>query len=221
MVFCLYILFVFLFCFVLFCFNISNVVPLPNSHSTNPHYILLSFASKRVLSHPLTHSLLTPLAPPFSQAFIGPSTSFSTEDRQGSPLLHVQGGHRRAIYGPWLVAQSLGALKELVSWYCSSPYGVEIPFSSFSPSLNSPIGGPHAQPNGWLYISVSFSVRCWQRAAMLGSCLQAQHCINSLVPAQGMDPKMGQSLDGLPFSLCSILCPCISFRQEQFCVKQF
>ena len=30
---------------------------------------------------------------------------------------------------------------------------------------------------------------------------------------------MGQSLDGLSFSLCSTLCPCISFRQEQFWVK--
>ena len=34
-----------------------------------------------------------------------------------------------------------------------------------------------------------------------------------------MDPQVGQSLDGLSFSLCSTLCPCISFRQEQFWVK--
>ena len=30
---------------------------------------------------------------------------------------------------------------------------------------------------------------------------------------------MGQSLDGHFFSLCSILCPCISFRKEPFWVK--
>jgi hypothetical protein len=28
--------------------------------------------------------------------------------------------------------------------------------------------------------------------------------------------QVGQSLDGLSFSLCSTLSPCISFRQEQF-----
>jgi hypothetical protein len=30
-----------------------------------------------------------------------------------------------------------------------------------------------------------------------------------------------QSLDGLPFRLCSTLCPCISFKQGQFCVNIF
>ena len=35
----------------------------------------------------------------------------------------------------------------------------------------------------------------------------------------GMDPQVGQSLDSLSFILCSTLCPCISFRQEQFWVK--
>jgi hypothetical protein len=31
--------------------------------------------------------------------------------------------------------------------------------------------------------------------------------------------QVGQTLDGLSFSLCSTLCSCISFRQEQFWVK--
>ena len=35
----------------------------------------------------------------------------------------------------------------------------------------------------------------------------------------GVDPQVGQSLDDLSFSLCSILCPYISTRQEQFWVK--
>jgi len=34
-----------------------------------------------------------------------------------------------------------------------------------------------------------------------------------------MDPQVGQSLDVLSFSLCSTLCPCNSFRREQFWVK--
>ena len=36
-----------------------------------------------------------------------------------------------------------------------------------------------------------------------------------------MNLKMGWSLDGLSFSLCSIFCFCIFFRQEQFWVKKF
>ena len=34
-----------------------------------------------------------------------------------------------------------------------------------------------------------------------------------------MDAQVGQSLDGLSFSLCSTFCPCISFRQDQFWIK--
>ena len=47
----------------------------------------------------------------------------------------------------------------------------------------------------------------------------ASTTVSGLVSVYGMDPKMGQSLDGLSFSLCSKPCPCISFRQEQFWVK--
>ena len=39
------------------------------------------------------------------------------------------------------------------------------------------------------------------------------------MPTHGMDPKLGWSLYGLSFNLCSV-CPCISFRQEQFWVKK-
>ena len=37
----------------------------------------------------------------------------------------------------------------------------------------------------------------------------------------GLDPKALQSLDDLSFSLCFTRCPFISFRQEQFWVKNF
>jgi hypothetical protein len=40
-----------------------------------------------------------------------------------------------------------------------------------------------------------------------------------LVSAYGMDPQVEHCLDVLSFSLCSTLCPCISFRQEQLWVK--
>ena len=42
-----------------------------------------------------------------------------------------------------------------------------------------------------------------------------------LMVSYGMNCQMGQSLDGLSFSLCSTLSPCISFRQNQFWVKNF
>ena len=35
--------------------------------------------------------------------------------------------------------------------------------------------------------------------------------VPGLVSADEMNPYMGQSLDGLSFSFCSTLCPCISF----------
>jgi hypothetical protein len=57
---------------------------------------------------------------------------------------------------------------------------------------------------GYLHLSQSAVGRASQRPAMLGSCLQAQHGLWGFVPAHGMDPKLGWSLEGLSFSLCSI-----------------
>jgi hypothetical protein len=37
--------------------------------------------------------------------------------------------------------------------------------------------------------------------------------------ADEMDSQVGQSLDGVSFSLFSTLCPCISFREEQSGLK--
>jgi hypothetical protein len=57
---------------------------------------------------------------------------------------------------------------------------------------------------------------------MSGFCLQEHVGIVgmlacwALLSVHGMNPKLGPSLDGLSFNLCSIFCPCISFRQEQF-----
>jgi hypothetical protein len=41
------------------------------------------------------------------------------------------------------------------------------------------------------------------------------------VPMHVMDPKLRQSLGNLSFSLCSIFCPCVSFMQNQFWVRNF
>ena len=42
-----------------------------------------------------------------------------------------------------------------------------------------------------------------------------------LVAAYGIDSQVGKSLDGLSFSVCSSLCPCILFRQEKVCFRIF
>jgi hypothetical protein len=43
--------------------------------------------------------------------------------------------------------------------------------------------------------------------------------VSGFVSADGMDHQVEQSLDGLFFSICSILCPYIPFRLEKFEVK--
>jgi hypothetical protein len=87
---------------------------------------------------------------------------------------------------------------------------------------------PCVQSDGWLQTSASVWVRLWQRLSgdnhtrLLSASASWYHqqCLGS-VSVCGMDPQVGQTLDGLFFSLCSTLCPCISFRQEQFWVNIF
>jgi hypothetical protein len=87
------------------------------------------------------------------------------------------------------------------------------------PSVLSPMVGcmhPH------LYLSGSG--RASQETAVSGSCQHAFLGIHNsvcLVTVYGMDHQVGQSLDSLSFSLCTTLCSCIFFRQEQFWVKFF
>jgi hypothetical protein len=81
-----------------------------------------------------------------------------------------------------------------------------------------------AQSNGWLwvYASVLGTSMASQRTAIPRSCLQEiQTIVLGFVSADGMDPKVWWSLDVLSFSLGSIFCPCVLFRQEQFWVKNF
>ena len=45
--------------------------------------------------------------------------------------------------------------------------------------------------------------------------------VSGLVSADMMDLQVGQSPGDTSFSLCSIFCPCSSFVQEHFWVKNF
>jgi hypothetical protein len=76
---------------------------------------------------------------------------------------------------------------------------------------------PCAQSNGWLRASTSIFVRHWQsfsgesyiRLLSASTCWHPQQCLD-LVTVYGLDPQVGQFLDGLSFSLCSTLYLCIS-----------
>jgi hypothetical protein len=46
----------------------------------------------------------------------------------------------------WLVVYSMGALGDLVSWYCCSSYGVANPFSFLGTFSSSSIGDPVISP---------------------------------------------------------------------------
>jgi hypothetical protein len=56
----------------------------------------------------------------------------------------------------WLVVSFLGALKDLVGWYCCSSYGVANPFGFFSPFSNSSMGDFMPSP-----LVISHSAKNW------------------------------------------------------------
>jgi hypothetical protein len=92
-------------------------------------------------------------------------------------------------------------------------------------SLTSPLGSPCSVQ--WLATRIHIFIgqdlaeplRRQLYWAPVSKHFLASAIVSGLVSACGMDPQAGQSLDGLSFSLCSTLCPCISFRQEQSLVK--
>jgi hypothetical protein len=78
----------------------------------------------------------------------------------------------------------------------------------------------------YLHLYWSGAGRTSQGTAMPGSCQQVLFGINYsryLLPADGMDPYVGPSLDSLSFNIFSIffVCAFLSFRQEHFWVNNF
>jgi hypothetical protein len=148
----------------------------------------------------------------------GPRASPPTNVHQGHPLPHMC-AIGPSMCTPWLVAQSLGAPEgcSLALWHCCSLYGAANPLSSFSPFSNPSIGDPVLSPmvgceHPPLYLTGSG--RASQETAISGFYQQARPSIHNKYPGMvavyGMDPQVGQSLDGLSFSLYSTLCFCIS-----------
>jgi hypothetical protein len=77
---------------------------------------------------------------------------------------------------------------------------------------------PHTQSKGWQQASISVLAL---RRQLYQAPVSKHFLASAIVSVHGMDPQVGQSLDGISFSLCSTLYHCISFRQEQFWVKIF
>ena len=99
------------------------------------------------------------------------------------------------------------------------PIRVANSVSSFSLFSNSSIGDPVLSPMvGYehLPLYLSGSGRASQETSITASCQQSLLGIHDNV---WVYPWVKQSLDGLSFSVCSTLCPHISFRQEPFWVK--
>jgi hypothetical protein len=103
--------------------------------------------------------------------------------------------------------------------YCCSFYGATNHFSSLSTFSSSFIRDPVLSPmddcaHPMLYLPGTG--RASQETAISGSCQQALVGFHNSVWVwwlfMGLDPQVGQSLDGHSFSLCSPLCLCNSFH---------
>jgi hypothetical protein len=110
------------------------------------------------------------------------------------------------------------ALGVLVSSYCCSTYRVADPFSSLGTFCSSSIGGPVFHPIDDCehpLLCLPGTGLASQETAVTGSLQQnLAGVFNSvnLVADYGMDPRVGQSLDGPSFHLSSKLCLCNSFH---------
>ena len=111
----------------------------------------------RVLLHSPTYSHLTALVSPYSGASSLHRNkgfpSYWCKIRPSSATC-LSGAMAPSMHTLWLVALSLGALGDPVSWYCSFR-GVAVPFSSFSPSPSPSIVVPGLR---WLTVSICICI---------------------------------------------------------------
>jgi hypothetical protein len=179
------------------------LVPLWRLFPHHPSYLLLRRQPGLLDTPILWHQVST-----------GLDASLPIEVRHGNPLLHMCRGFWSSpcmLFGWWLSLWELPGVH--VSWHYCSSYGVATPFSSFSPSSNSPIGAPtFAQ---WLAVGICICL----------SQLLAQYIISNstrdIVPDSKMGLKMSLPLVGHSFSLCSIFVPAFLLEQEKFWFKSF
>jgi hypothetical protein len=103
--------------------------------------------------------------------------------------------------------------------------GFQTPSAPLVLSLTPPLGSPCSVQSLVLGINICICQALAEplRKELYQAPVSKHFLVSAIVTRFGvciwMDPLVGQSLDDLSFSLCSTLCPCISFRQEQFWVK--
>ena len=107
------------------------------------------------------------------------------------------------------------------------PMGLQSPSAPSVLPLALPLGSPGSVR--WLTVSIYICIgqvlveplREQPYQAPVTKCFLASAIVSGLQAADGMNPYVGQTLDGLFWSLCSIFCPCFSFGQEHFWIKNF
>jgi hypothetical protein len=193
----------------IFFIYISNVFPFPDLSFENPPSPCLYYSAP-----PPTNSL------PSSCPGIPLHLGIEHPQAQGPLLLlmsnkailcHICGQSHRSLHVYYLVGGSVpgssrrsGLLTLLfLPWGCKHPQLLQ----SLLQLLH---WGPCVQSNGWLPASISVFVRLWQSLSgdshiRLPSASTSWHSQYrpGLMTVYGMDPQVGQSLDGLSFSLCT------------------
>ena len=113
----------------------------------------------------------------------------------------------------------MGALGVLVGSYCSSSYGAANTFIYLGPFSSSSIGDPVFSPMvGWQQppLYMSGTGRSSQETAISASCQHSLVGIHNRVWIWRLYvviyPQVGETMDGLSFTLCYILHGCVSLH---------
>jgi hypothetical protein len=206
----IYICFFCVFKLIILFVYISNDIPFPGYHSTNPHP-LSTLSLLWEITSPTTY-LSCPTIP--ASPYTGASNLHSTK---GLPFHCCQARPSSTTY----VCGVMIPPCILLGWWSSPwkqwvvrPADVILPMGLQSTSaapvpLAAPPWGSWSQYDGWLQASTSTLVSCCPdlprsshtRFLSASASWQQQQCWG-LVSADRLDPQVGQSLDGPPFSFC-------------------
>ena len=132
-----------------------------------------------------------------------------------SSATHATGARGPSFCTLWVVIKSLGGLEGLVGSYFYSSYGAANTFSSLGPSSRFSIGDHLLSSiTGWEYPLQYFSGTGRASHEIAISCSSQQALIASTIVSgfgkyKWDDSQVGQSLNGIYFSLCLTLCLCI------------
>jgi hypothetical protein len=162
------------------------------------------------------------------RAFTGPRAFPPNDDWLGHSLLHMKLDHEShhvfSLVGGLVPGSSAGT-----GWFILLfLHGATNPFGSFGTFSSSFIGDPLLHPmnsceHPFLYLAGTGIVS--QETAISGSSQQVLVGIHNSVWVwwlhMGWITQVGQSLDGLSFSLCSTLCLCNSTNLENLELKHF